>query len=143
MPIITSSNSATPENTNASNSKAVLSALKALQDKLRRVEDEKADLEDKCATLRAQIRTLEASAFNASKKATYDLEQAKDAAHAAYQVLQHERNALQSDLETERQAHAIKCGELNQANDLIVSYRDQAEKAHVQNHHEEKEIQIC
>ncbi|KAF0683452.1 Aste57867_24486 [Aphanomyces stellatus] len=113
----------------ASNSKAVLSALKALQDKIRRVEDEKATVDNQVASLKAQIRSNEAQYLSASKKASYELDQVKEAAHAAYEALRIERDALVSDLNQERHHVTIKSNELDHANDMLTSYRDKADHA--------------
>ncbi|OQR92862.1 hypothetical protein ACHHYP_03128 [Achlya hypogyna] len=110
--------------TGASNSKAVLSALKALQDKIRRVEDERAALEDDCANLRAQLRLTEAQHATASKKATYELEQVKDATRAAYEALRAERDSLQADVVKARHAHALTTNELEHVQDMLQSYKE-------------------
>ncbi|CAK4105468.1 unnamed protein product, partial [Aphanomyces euteiches] len=126
--------------TGASNSKAVLSALKALQDKLRRVEEEKAEVDAQCANLKAQLRSNEAQQLSASKKASYELQQVKEAAHAAYEALKAERDALAADLSQSKHETAIKANELDHANDMMASYKEKAEYANEQTKHVEAQL---
>ncbi|CAK4694093.1 hypothetical protein LEN26_012505 [Aphanomyces euteiches] len=137
---VPSSNNNLSSTTGASNSKAVLSALKALQDKLRRVEEEKAEVDAQCANLKAQLRSNEAQQLSASKKASYELQQVKEAAHAAYEALKAERDALAADLSQSKHETAIKANELDHANDMMASYKEKAEYANEQTKHVEAQL---
>ncbi|KAG9401040.1 hypothetical protein AC1031_009799 [Aphanomyces cochlioides] len=137
---VPSSNNNMSSTTGASNSKAVLSALKALQDKLHRVEEEKAELDAQCANLKAQLRSNEAQQHSASKKASYELQQVKEAAHAAYEALKAERDALAADLSQSKHETVIKANELDHANDMMASYKEKAEYANEQTKHVEAQL---
>ncbi|ETV92430.1 hypothetical protein, variant [Aphanomyces invadans] len=116
----------------AANSKAVLSALKALQDKNRRLEEEKTTLESQCASLKAQLRSNEAQHLSAAKKTAYEFAQAKDAAHAAYEVLRIERDSLVAELAQAKLHSTHQANEIDHSNDLVASLKDKCEHASVE-----------
>ncbi|RHY22926.1 hypothetical protein DYB32_009355 [Aphanomyces invadans] len=137
----------------AANSKAVLSALKALQDKNRRLEEEKTTLESQCASLKAQLRSNEAQHLSAAKKTAYEFAQAKEAAHAAYEVLRYfpctlvkiaaeamlivmfcriERDSLVAELAQAKLHSTHQANEIDHINDLVASLKDKCEHASVE-----------